>query len=88
MHLGGIMSSATKRFIADLAERAGKVFIYAYLASWVSRGVEYDTLFTQDNAEAGVVGLALSLAVSVGIARHVGSNDSASLLPANVDPPQ
>jgi hypothetical protein len=75
MHLGGIMSSATKRFIADLAERAGKVFIYAYLASWVSRGVEYDTLFTQDN-------------VSVGIARHVGSNDSASLLPANVDPPQ
>jgi hypothetical protein len=56
MHLGGIMSSATKRFIADLAERAGKVFIYAYLASWVSRGVEYDTLFTQDNAEAGVVG--------------------------------
>ena len=82
------MKNSTKRFIADTAERAIKVFCYGAFGSWVSRGMDYDTLFTRNNWEAGVVALAASVAVSLGIARRVGAKDSASLLPASIDPPQ
>lgn len=80
------MTNRTRKFLLDVAERAAKVFVYAYLACWVGTGgTQFDTLFTEDNLEAGVVGLALSLAVSLGIARHVGAENTASLLPAGPD---
>lgn len=81
------MNDKTKRWLADAAERAARTFGQAYLAAWVALGADFDHLFTRNNLEAGVVGLALSLAVSVG-ARKRGADDSASLLPADVDPPQ
>ena len=72
----------------DALERAGRTFGQAYLAAWVAYGgAAYDELFTVDNLKAGVVGLALSFAVSLG-AKKRGADDSASLLNANVDPPQ
>lgn len=77
-----------KRWVADTAERAGRTFGQSYLAVWVAAGgTAFDTLFTVTNLKAGVVGVALSVAVSVG-AKQSGPNDSASLLPADVDPPQ
>jgi hypothetical protein len=81
------MSNDLKRFLADLAERASRTFLQAYFAAWVAFGMDFDHLFTRNNLEAGVVGLAASVAMSLG-AKRTGANDSASLLPANVDPPQ
>lgn len=81
------MSAKTKRWLADALERAGRTAAQAYLAVWIANGASYETLFTRTNLEGAVVGLALSLAVSVG-AKQAGADDSASLLPADVDPPQ
>jgi len=76
-----------RRWLFDTAERASKTFVQAYLAVWVVAGADFDHLFTRDNLEGGVVGLALAVAVAVG-AKQMGAPDSASLLPAKVDPPQ
>lgn len=81
------MTAKTKRWLADTGERAGRTFVQAYLACWLAIEPAFETLFTLDNLKAGVVGLALSVAVSVG-AKKRGADDSASLLPAAVDPPQ
>lgn len=82
------MREATRKFLLDLLERAGKTFIQTYLATWVllsaiGEGVgagnadAFDTLFTLNNVKAGVVGVALSFATSIG-SRQIGRNDSAS----------
>lgn len=81
------MNDTTKRWLADAAERSGKTFCQAYLAVWFVAGADFEHLFTRDNLEGGVVGLALAFAVAVG-AKQVGADDSASLLPEDVDPPQ
>jgi hypothetical protein len=81
------MSDATKRWLADALERAARTFGQAYLGVWLALGADFDHLFTRNNLEGGVTGLALSLAVSIG-AKKRGADDSASLLPADVDPPQ
>ena len=82
------MSKSTLRFLADTAERAAKTFAQAFFAVWLGiGGAQFDTLFTVDNLKAGVVGLALSVATSLG-SKKLGADDSASLLPASIDPPQ
>lgn len=91
--------SDIQRFVLDAGERAGKTFLQLYLASWalaagflntnsdVPDNSTFNLLFTMDNVKAGVVGVAFSIFMSVG-SKQNGANDSASLLPANVDPPQ
>lgn len=65
----------------DVAERGIKVFAFAYLSAWWVAGKSFEVLFTQTNVEAGVVGLALSLAWNLGIGRtNIGDKDSASVL--------
>ncbi len=82
------MSPSLRRWALDTAERAAMTFAQAYLAVWVAvGGATYNTLFTVNNVQAGVVGLALAVAVAVG-AKQIGASDSASLLPATVDPPK
>lgn len=93
------MSDTVKRFLADAAERAAKTFAQFYFGCWMLRaGIldadlatpnagAYDLLFTADNVKAGVVGVALSIATSLG-SKRLGADDSASLLPADIDPPQ
>lgn len=81
------MSPTTKRWLLDAAERAGRTALQAYMAVWIAAGATYETLFTRDNLEGAIVGVALSVAMSVG-AKKRGADDSASLLPADVDPPQ
>lgn len=63
----------------DVAERGIKTFMFTYLSAWVTTDIAFDTLFTQHNVEAGVVGLALSLAWNLGV-KNAGDKDSASIL--------
>lgn len=94
-----IVNNTITRFIADSLERAGKTFAQFYLGTWMLRAgvldstmhrdgtAAFDLLFTETNLKAGIVGVALSFATSIG-SKQIGANDSASLLPANIDPPQ
>lgn len=70
----------TKAFALDLLERALSTFAQAFLAALVVTGWSVDSLI--------VGGTAAGLAVLKGLAAsQVGAHDSASLLPADVDPP-
>lgn len=77
-----------KKFLSDTAERASKTFAQFYLGYWLFLNPDnslgnapqmFDTLFTGDNLKAGVVGLALSLATSVGSSFN-GDSHSASAI--------
>lgn len=75
------------RFLADTAERVGKTFVQGYAAAWVVvGGADFDALFSLDNAKLGLAAGAFAVATSLAATR-VGAKDSASLLPADVDPP-
>lgn len=81
------MTATTRRFLWDTGERSAKTFFQSYFAVWITvGGAEFDTLFTVDNLKAGVVGVALSIATSLG-SKRLGADDSASLLPEGTDPP-
>ena len=81
------MSAKTKRWLLDMGERAAVTFVQAYIAVWFVLGAEYDNLLDERCWQGGVVGLVLAVAKGVG-AKNLGADDSASLLPADVDPPQ
>lgn len=64
----------------DTAERAARTFLQGYLGSWLATGADFDGLIASDNLKVGVVAVALSIAMSMGL-KKVGSNkDSASVL--------
>jgi hypothetical protein len=65
------------KFAKDVAERAARTFLQAYLSIWLVNGGGYDELFTSDNLKAGVVGVALSVAMSLGL-KKVGPNKSSA----------
>lgn len=77
-------------FIKDVAERAGKTFLQFYLGTWMltsgfldtkidQHSASFDLLFTVTNLKAGVVGVALSVATSIGT-KQIGDKNSASLI--------
>lgn len=70
-------------FIQKTAERAVKTFTQFYLGSWLflsGEAADFEHLFTQENVEAGIVGLALSLVTSIG-SRQIGkTKDDPSLV--------
>jgi len=67
-------------FMKDTAERAARTFLQGYLGSWLATGADFDGLIASDNLKVGVVAVALSIAMSMGL-KKVGSNkDSASVL--------
>lgn len=60
--------------IGNIADRAVRTFAYTFLGAWIGvGGASFDNLFTVDNLKAGVVGLALSLAVSLGVTANRGT---------------
>lgn len=70
----------------DLAERAGRTFLQGYLGAWAiaSKRVPSNTyaeLFTLHNLQYGVVMLAASIGMSLGV-KNIGDKDSASVLGA------
>jgi hypothetical protein len=63
-------------FIQKTAERAAKTFIQFYLGSWLflsGEAADFEHLFTMENVEAGIVGIALSVATSIGT-KGIGPN--------------
>jgi hypothetical protein len=81
------------------AERAGKTFLQAYLTFWIMvagfasgaaqvNADAFDLLFTWNNVKAGVVGLALSLATSVGSTKLGPDSNAPSLTVTETKPTQ
>lgn len=67
-------------FIKDTVERAIRTFFQGYLGSWLATGADFDGLVDADNLKVGIVAVALSIAMSMGL-KKVGSNkDSGSVL--------
>ena len=78
----------SKRYLADLGERAVRTFIQGFFGVWLvnpSEPIEFDTLFTVTNLKAGLVMAALSIGMAV-VGKPVGNPDSASVLPPKAQP--
>lgn len=70
----------TSNFMKDTAERAARTFVQGYLGSWLATGADFDGLVDTSNLKVGVVAVALSVAMSMGL-KKVGSNkESGSVL--------
>lgn len=67
-------------FIKESAERAARTFVQAYLSVWLVSGADFDGLTNADNLKAGVVAVALSIAMSMGLKKVGPNKDSASVL--------
>jgi hypothetical protein len=80
--------SSTRRYWADLGERAGKSFVQGFLALWFlnpAKPVEFDTLFSLSNLKAGVAMAAMSIGTSI-LGKSFGNPNSASVLPPEAQP--
>lgn len=62
-------------FWKNAGERCLRGAGIAYVATWQTMGLDFDHLFTVDNVKSGVVGAALSLALSLGF-KKAGDKDS------------
>jgi hypothetical protein len=67
-------------FIKDTAERAARTFLQAYLSVWLVTGADFDGLVDTENLKAGVVAVALSVAMSMGLKKVGPNKDSGSVL--------
>ena len=67
-------------FIKDAVERAAKTFVQAYLGVWMATGADFDGLTSTDNLKAGVVAVALSVAMSMGLKKVGPNKNSASVV--------
>lgn len=67
---GDIMNT---KFSKEVVERAVRTFVQGYLAYWMVNGADFDGLIASDSLKAGVVALALSVAMSLGL-KNVGPN--------------
>ena len=68
------------KFIKDTAERAVKTFVQAYLAAWVVGGSDFDGLTNTANLKIGVVAVAASIAMAMGLKKVGPNKDSGSVL--------
>lgn len=60
-------------FVKETAERAVRTFLQAYLGVWVATGADFDGLIDSANLKTGVVAVALSVAMSMGL-KNIGPN--------------
>lgn len=72
----------------DLTERAARTFIQGYLGAWTLASIKtpgdtYTQLFTITNLQAGLVMVAYSVAMSLGV-KNIGDKNSASILTASL----
>ncbi len=72
-----------QEFITKTAERAAKTFAQFFFANWIllsGKAADFDHLFTASNLKAGVVGVALSIATSLGSKGIGPDTDSPSVV--------
>lgn len=72
------MPKLSKKFIADLAERAGWTLAEAAVGFAITETSSLDTVY------APVIATALAALKGI-IAKHIGKKDTAATLPASVD---
>lgn len=65
-------------FWKEAAERAARTFVQAYLSVWLVTGADFDGLVDADNWKAGVVAVAMSVAMSMGLKKTGPNKNSAS----------
>jgi len=68
------------KFWKEAAERAVRTFVQAYLGVWVATGADFDGLVDKDNWKTGVVAVALSVAMSMGLKKAGPDKESASAI--------
>lgn len=61
------------KFVKDVVERAFRTFLQGYLGSWLATGADAEGLWSSSNLKVGIVAVALSVAMSVGL-KNVGPN--------------
>jgi len=67
-------------FSKDVLERAARTFLQGYLGAWLATGADFDGLVSTDNLKVGVVAVALSVAMSMGLKKVGPNKNSASVL--------
>ena len=67
-------------FAKDAAERAARTFLQGYLGAWLATGADFDGLASTDNLKVGVVAVALSVAMSMGLKKVGPNKNSASVI--------
>lgn len=67
-------------FTKDAAERAARTFLQGYLGAWLATGADFDGLVSTDNLKVGVVAVALSVAMSMGLKKVGPNKNSASVI--------
>lgn len=70
----------TISFVRDTAERAARTFLQGYLGAWLATGADFDGLVSTDNLKVGVVAVALSVAMSMGLKKVGPNKNSGSVL--------
>ena len=70
----------TTSFVRDTAERAARTFLQGYLGAWLATGADFDGLVSTDNLKVGVVAVALSVAMSMGLKKVGPNKNSGSVL--------
>lgn len=67
-------------FFKDALERAARTFFQGYLGAWLATGADFDGLVSTDNLKVGVVAVALSVAMSMGLKKVGPNKNSASVI--------
>ena len=70
----------TTSFVRDTVERAARTFLQGYLGAWLATGADFDGLVSTDNLKVGVVAVALSVAMSMGLKKVGPNKNSGSVL--------
>ena len=68
------------KFIKESIEQALKTFITAYLGAWIAAGSDFDALVDSATLKVGVVALAASIAMSMGLKKVGPNKDCSSVL--------
>lgn len=68
------------KFVKDSIEQAAKTFITAYFGAWIAAGSDFDALIDTATLKVGVVALAASIAMSMGLKKVGPNKDSSSIL--------
>lgn len=61
------MNDELKANLIDKTIKTARTFVQGYGGAWIGYGADFDTLFTVNNAKAGVVAAAIYLMMLAGV---------------------